>query len=108
MTHAAASLDGRSCRSLPAGSGFLSRGGAHNIPVSAESDQPAALLGPACLQGGKLASVNSPSHRRCYGPGDPFTVQTSVAYSPMVRSVENFPEPATFKIALRDHPAESA
>src|SRR4029077_20002332 len=77
MTHAAASLDGRSCRSSPAGSGFLSRGGAHNIPVPAESDPPAALLGPACLQVGKLACVSvlslpfvtrkrdTPLHSRC-------------------------------------------
>ena len=27
--------------------------------------------------------------------------QISAAYSAMVRSLENFPEPATFKIALR-------
>src|SRR4030095_13869199 len=77
MTHAAASLDGRSCQSLPAGSGFLSRGGAHNIPVPAESDPPAAFLGPACLQVGKLACVSllpltsvtrkrdTPLHPRC-------------------------------------------
>src|SRR4029077_924239 len=55
MTRAEASLDGRSCRSLPAGSGFPNRGDVHNIPVPAESDPPAALLGPACLQVGKLA-----------------------------------------------------
>src|SRR6476660_3566305 len=77
MTHAEASLDGRSCRSLPAGSGFLGRGGVHNIPVPAESDQPAALLEPACRQVGKLAFVSvlslpfvtrkwdTPLHSRC-------------------------------------------
>src|SRR4029077_3687277 len=77
MTHAAAGLDGRWCRSLPSGSGFLSRGGAHNIPVPAESNPPAALLGPACLPVGKLACVSvlflpfvtrkrdTPLHSRC-------------------------------------------
>ena len=29
--------------------------------------------------------------------------QISAAYSAMVRSLENFPEPATFNIALRAH-----
>src|SRR4029077_11226941 len=58
MIHAAASLDGRSCRNLPAGSGFLNRGGAHNIPVPAESDPPAALWEQACRQVGKLTSVS--------------------------------------------------
>jgi hypothetical protein len=35
--------------------------------------------------------------------GHALTFQISVAYSPMVRSLENFPEPATFKMALRAH-----
>ena len=37
--------------------------------------------------------------------GHAFAFQMSAAYSAIVRSLENFPEPATFKIALRDHPA---
>ena len=37
-----------------------------------------------------------------------FAFQISAAYSAMVRSLENFPEPATFKIALRAHPSGSA
>jgi hypothetical protein len=32
----------------------------------------------------------------------------SFAYSAIVRSLENFPDPAMFKIAFRAHPAESA
>src|SRR6185295_5532773 len=40
--------------------------------------------------------------------GHGFTPQMSSAYSAMVRSLENFPELATFKIALRDQPAGSA
>src|ERR1700756_2481882 len=43
-----------------------------------------------------------------HSTGHRFTFQMSAAYSPIVRSLENFPEPATFKIALRDHPTESA
>jgi hypothetical protein len=43
-----------------------------------------------------------------YDTGHGFAFQMPVAYSAIVRSLENFPEPATFKIAFRDHPAESA
>ena len=50
MTHPAANLDDRSCRSLLVGSGFLSPDGAHNIPVPNESNPPAALLELVCLQ----------------------------------------------------------
>src|SRR5271169_3108885 len=42
------------------------------------------------------------------GIGHGFTFQISVAYSAIVRSLENFPEPATFKMALRAHPSGSA
>jgi hypothetical protein len=58
MTHPAASRDGRSCRNLPAGSGFLGRGGAYNIPVPVEPHPPAALLKPVYLQVEKLACVS--------------------------------------------------
>lgn len=40
--------------------------------------------------------------------GQAFTFQMSDAYSAIVRSLENFPEPATFRIALRVHPSRSA
>jgi hypothetical protein len=43
-----------------------------------------------------------------YGTGHGFTFQMSLAYSPIVRSAENFPERATFKIALRAQPSGSA
>src|ERR1700757_1091156 len=36
-----------------------------------------------------------------YGTGHGFTFQISAAYSAIVRSVENFPELATFKMAFR-------
>src|SRR4029450_3697769 len=54
-----------------------------------------------------LAHV-SPSWPLLHSTGHRFTFQMSAAYSAIVRSLENFPEPATFKIALRDHPTESA
>src|SRR5712672_1896077 len=37
------------------------------------------------------------------GTGQGLTFQIAAAYSAMVRSLENFPEPATFKMALRTH-----
>src|SRR5712671_4666975 len=47
--------------------------------------------------------------RMClYGTGHGFTFQISVAYSAIVRSLENFPEPATLRIALRVHAPGSA
>src|SRR5262249_48864724 len=36
-----------------------------------------------------------------HSTGHRFTFQMSAAYSAIVRSLENFPEPATFKIAFR-------
>jgi hypothetical protein len=52
------------------------------------------------------ASFDSPQERfppkaRLYGTGHGFTFQISVAYSVIVRSVENFPELATFKMVFR-------
>ena len=43
-----------------------------------------------------------------YGTGHGFTFQMSAAYSAMVRSLENLPEPATFRIALRAQASGSA
>ena len=49
------------------------------------------------------------SHRsRSYGTGHGLASQISAAYSAMVRSLENLPEAATFRIALRAHPFGSA
>jgi hypothetical protein len=46
--------------------------------------------------------------RAPYGIAQGFTFQMPAAYSAMVRSLENFPEAAMFKMALRDHPFGSA
>src|SRR6266480_3507009 len=109
MSLVAAILDASLCRSLPAGSGFLSRGGAHNIPVQVGSDPPTALLEPVCPQVKKLACLCIlPFTVGHYETGHAFAFQMSAAYSAIVRSLENFPEVATFKIALRDHSAGSA
>ena len=41
--------------------------------------------------------------RTFYGTAQGFTFQISVAYSVMVRSLENLPDAATFRIAVRVH-----
>ena len=46
--------------------------------------------------------------RRAQGTGHGFAFQISAAYSAIVRSLENLPEPATFRIALRAQPSGSA
>ena len=43
-----------------------------------------------------------------YVTGQGFAFQISVAYCAIVRSLENLPEPATLRIALRAHPSRSA
>src|SRR5215472_18638343 len=43
----------------------------------------------------------------CYGTGHGFAFQISAAYSAMVRSLENFPDPAIFRITLRAHASPS-
>src|SRR5712692_1667134 len=43
-----------------------------------------------------------------YDTGHGLTCQMSAAYSAMVRSLENFPELATFRMALRAHASGSA
>ncbi len=45
--------------------------------------------------------------RRSYDTGHGFTLQMSAAYWAIVRSLENFPEAATFRIALRAQPSGS-
>src|SRR4030095_2442506 len=109
MIRLVATHDVRWSRSLPADSGFLSRGDARNTRVQVEWDLLAALLEPACPQVGKLACISILLLTTGYWEtGHAFAFQMSAAYSAIVRSLENFPEPATFRIALRDHPAESA
>ena len=48
--------------------------------------------------------VDSAIDRASYGTGHGLASQISAAYSAMVRSLENLPEAATFRIALRAHP----
>ena len=54
-------------------------------------------------QGGARLEVR----RFSYGTGHGFAFQISAAYWTMVRSLENFPELAIFKIALRAHSSPS-
>src|SRR2546423_1331287 len=109
MTRLAVNLDVRWFRSLPARSCSPGRDDAHNTPVQVDSDLSAALLEPACQQVGKLAFMSIlPLTCDFYETGHALALQMSFAYSAIVRSLENFPEPATFKIASRDHPVESA
>ena len=54
-------------------------------------------------QGGARLEVR----RFSYGTGHGFAFQISAAYWTMVRSLENFPELAIFKIALRAHSSRS-
>ena len=50
-----------------------------------------------------------PVHRALHhDTGHGLTRQMSAAYSAMVRSLENLPELATFRMALRAQPSESA
>src|ERR1700739_2404093 len=67
------------------------------------------------LFGGRFAGQWRNGHGRSFLSGDPFqdtgqsfAFQISVAYCAIVRSLENFPEPATFNIALRAHALRSA
>src|SRR6476620_5102610 len=104
MIHLAVSLDVRSYRNLPTGSGFPSRGGVRNIHVQADWDRSVTLLELACPQVEKLARVLILLLTGSYSEtGHAFASQISPAYSAIVRSLENFPEPATFKIALLAH-----
>src|SRR5678815_5643658 len=106
MIRLAATHDVRWSRSLPTDSDFPSRGDARNTRVQGDSDLSAALLEPACPQVGKLACGSILLLTNGYWEtGHAFAFQMSAAYSAIVRSLENFPELATFKIALLDHPA---
>ena len=58
---------------------------------------------------GRLAGERRERHSvSVYPTGQGFACQISAAYCAMVRSLENFPEPAIFRIALRTHPSELA
>ena len=45
--------------------------------------------------------IDGQTHASCHGTGHGFAPHMPVAYSRIVRSLENLPEPAIFKIALR-------
>ena len=52
--------------------------------------------------------VRAASKCEYYGTGHGLAFQISAAYWAIVRSLENFPDPAIFKIALRAHASSSA
>ena len=56
----------------------------------------------------KSSCLNAQQHLLTFGLKDPGISAFPVAYRAIVRSLENFPEPATFKIALRAHALRSA
>src|SRR5262245_45087033 len=64
------------------------------------------LAGQRGNRGGFFRVVNHGV--RHHGTGHAFTCQMSAAYSAIVRSLENFPEPATFRMALRAQASGSA
>ena len=72
-------------------------------PRPKKASQQSALA--ICLRlKARLRRSGVPGHTsRFYGTGHGYTFQISVAYSLIVRSLENFPEPATFKMAMRAH-----
>jgi hypothetical protein len=100
------------------------------MPAGTEADELLRIveIGPALvvfafepgrinqhLFGGRFAGQWRNGHRRSFLSGDPFqdtgqgfAFQISVAYCAIVRSLENLPELATFKIALRAHALRSA
>src|SRR5262249_41191110 len=98
-----ATRDARLCQSSPAGPDHLRWDGIRNTPARDGRDRLASPLEPVCPGVGKW-----PSSRSFYGTGQGFAPQISAAYWAMVRSLENFPEPATFKIAFRAHASSSA
>src|SRR5262249_27548564 len=64
---------------------------------------------PAGQRRNDVAFLHIVDHRRLHhDTGHGFTCQMSAAYSAIVRSLENLPEPAMFMIALRAHAARSA
>src|SRR5262249_4490605 len=63
----------------------------------------------ACQRRDHLGFFRVVDHRRLHhDTGHGFTCQMSEAYSAIVRSLENLPEPATLRMALRAHAAGSA
>ena len=93
------SFRGISTPSLKA-QGEQRRSSLFNIP----RDNPSISIS---FGGGLLASGEMVMRRFSYGTGHGFAFQISAAYWTMVRSLENFPELAIFKITLRAHSSPS-
>src|SRR3974390_1584570 len=62
----------------------------------------------ACERRNRALAVHRYRRSFFYGIGHGSTFQISRAYSAMVRSLQNFPEPATLRMAFRVHAAGSA
>ena len=83
-------------------------------PAFSSTQTPRVLLTPHGLRffsGTRSAGRSAPNNAPDYAfsrTGHGCTFQMSAAYSATVRSLENFPEPATFKMALRAHSSGSA
>src|SRR5256885_4409645 len=74
-----------------------------------EIDEHGARRRLAGQRGDRGGLFHVVDHRRLHhDTGDGLTCQMSDAYSAIVRSLENFPELATFRIALRAHASRSA
>ena len=70
-------------------------------PGDVDQASPSA---PACRPAARCSGI---AHV-FYSTGHGFTPQISLAYSAIVRSLENFPDAATFRMALRAHSSGSA
>src|SRR5215472_18740150 len=76
-------------------------------PGQVDQDRPRGRMAGQRGDGGGLFHVVD--HRRLHhDTGHGLTCQMSAAYSAIVRSLENFPELATFRMALRAHASGSA
>src|SRR5215472_880632 len=74
-----------------------------------EVDEHRLRRGLAGQRGDRDGFLHIVDHRRLHhDTGHGFTCQMSAAYSAIVRSLENLPEPATLRIALRAHAPGSA
>jgi hypothetical protein len=83
--------------------------GPNGIPIRGSLPGRGGSMGPTFENDHYvLVSLRMRSTPLSYVRGQGSTFQISVAYSAMVRSLENFPDPATFRIALRDHSSGSA
>src|SRR5215469_4126921 len=103
MSREKASRDARSFQSSPAAPDRRDRGGMHNIRVPGGRDRPAILWVPVCRRAARLSLIDP-----LYGTGHGLAFQISAAYWAIVRSLENLPELATLRMALRAQASPSA